>query len=694
MTGVRAGSDGTGVRSGSQGSGVVGGGAGGAVGGDQSFAYTAAVGVGVGSTVPSYINSATRFASAGGANTAYTLPTCEAGDLIVLNLCTINVSGTPVTPEGWTVAHTSDTLNAGYWVYSRTYYRFKQNGDAATVSMSNGSPGSTYAFILAHAFADVNVTTPFEVDTGIVRDQNEPMSVTADTITTTGANRLVIHTLTAFNQNLSAVLSAPSAGIERSNQGSTHCAFGLTTVDAAAAASVAGPTWTISNATTNSPYFEVVSLALIAGPDRFQTFVVPAGTTTLTVNAYGAQGGNGNTAVSGAGGRVKCDVTVTPGETLRVYVGGKGFNGAYGVGGSGGFNGGGSGGAGSGYPGGGGGGGATDIRRAPYNLADRLVVAGGGGGGGYISSTVGIGGFPNGTDDSGGSGGDGGTQIAGGAAGAGGAAAGSLGRGGGAASWSGGGGGGLYGGGGSGENVARTGGGGGSGKSTGINETTASGVRLENGQLDVMYNGGGGGVGPPIEFVGQSRDYANIDFLYATRPAGVVAGDYMVMSLRSDLSVPTPTGWALLSAGPVSTDTRSVYGRFADMTGTDSPTFAFNSYGGVQVMAYRNVYPLNPTAGIATPTTHFPSSAGAKFGPSVLATFKGLAISLEIRTTGGVCSATSGGTLRAGTNVHDLYLASAVLENPVMAGQTVNGCSFTPTGSSETSIHHIVLKQA
>ena len=65
-------------------------------------------------------------------------------------------------------------------------------------------------------------------------------------------------------------------------------------------------------------------------------------------------------------------VPVTPGEVLMVMVGsvGKVDEGEYyGVGG---FNGGGD--------GNGAGGGATDIRRSPYTLTDRVLIAGGGGG--------------------------------------------------------------------------------------------------------------------------------------------------------------------------------------------------------------------------------------------------------------------------------------------------------------------------
>lgn len=210
-----------------------------------------------------------------------------------------------------------------------------------------------------------------------------------------------------------------------------------------------------------------------------QTFVVPSGATSLTVSAFGAQGRRG-----GLGGSVTATLTVTPGETLFINVGGApavvtsppaadvnegGFNGGGRAGGSP-FNL-----VGPVGPGGG----ASDVRRGGSALGNRVVVAGGGGGSG--SSPIGTGGAGGGTNGGSGGGSDagggGGTQTAGGAAGTGPppffpgvqpATAGELGIGGdgGSSTFSlaissagGGGGGGYYGGGGGG---AGAGGGGGS----------------------------------------------------------------------------------------------------------------------------------------------------------------------------------------------------------------------------------------
>jgi hypothetical protein len=105
-----------------------------------------------------------------------------------------------------------------------------------------------------------------------------------------------------------------------------------------------------------------------------QNFVVPPGVTQVTVEAFGAQGGTGfNSGGAGAnGGSVTATISVTPGESLAVFVGGAGGAGGNSAGGAGGN----SGGCGGTYGGGAGGGGQY----------------GGGGGGGDCQSANGGGG--------------------------------------------------------------------------------------------------------------------------------------------------------------------------------------------------------------------------------------------------------------------------------------------------------------
>lgn len=195
----------------------------------------------------------------------------------------------------------------------------------------------------------------------------------------------------------------------------------------------------------------------------------PSGVTSVSVDMSGAKGGTsyGSYSRGGYGGRVVCNLTVTPGVVYQINVGGQGSSQSCCGTVSGGFNGGGT-----GIYYGAGGGGATDIRVSPYGLGDRLIVAGGGGGGAYNcgggdpdrggngGGTTGENGFSCSSNTS--YGGFGGSQVSGGSGGAypgySPGTSGTLGNGGIGVSYGAGGGGGYYGGGGG----DWTGGGGGS----------------------------------------------------------------------------------------------------------------------------------------------------------------------------------------------------------------------------------------
>ncbi len=132
------------------------------------------------------------------------------------------------------------------------------------------------------------------------------------------------------------------------------------------------------------------------------TWTVPANTNTVTVEAWGAQGGDstwGPLIPGGLGAYVKGDISVTPGEVLTVLVGGRGESLAVG-----------------------GGGGGSFVARADNSP---LVVAGGGGGASSDAPGIGAVLTESGTADStgliaGGSAGNGGSACAGDASGGGG----------------------------------------------------------------------------------------------------------------------------------------------------------------------------------------------------------------------------------------------------------------------------------
>lgn len=265
-----------------------------------------------------------------------------------------------------------------------------------------------------------------------------------------------------------------------------------------------------------------------------QDFVVPAGVTEVLIECWGAAGGIG-WGTAGLGGHTRGRYSVTPGETLKVYVGGQGTSDGSATPG---FNGGGrtiDGGD------GGTGGGASDIRQGGNALANRIIVAGGGGGGGF-SVSGGAGGGVVGGSGVGDAGGGGGTQIAGGGGGIGSGTgsgdSGSSGQGGDShGSVQGAGGGGFYGGGGGGGLILYGGGGGGSGfigTSTSEDTLTENGVRSGNGLVTIAW----GDLPNPIDLLtgflpGEPIGYPSDDCTGPTVFDGYINGGYLKLQTGS-----------------------------------------------------------------------------------------------------------------------------------------------------------------
>ena len=224
-----------------------------------------------------------------------------------------------------------------------------------------------------------------------------------------------------------------------------------------------------------------------------QTWTVPAGVCSLTVECWGAQGWSG-TNQGGLGGYAKATFPVSSGETVSIYVGQQGPAVPANSYSQNAFNGGGRGYSWNSASEAGSGGGASDVRLGGQTLNHRVVVGGGGGGSTDNSNCTG----GHGGGLTGGSAGctnygtsTGGTQSAGGTGGQ----NGSFGLGGDANSgvtvgWVGGGGGGWYGGA---CGFSHQGGGGGSSYTGGhgsyqtSNTTTTAGQRSGNGQVIISW---------------------------------------------------------------------------------------------------------------------------------------------------------------------------------------------------------------
>lgn len=140
-----------------------------------------------------------------------------------------------------------------------------------------------------------------------------------------------------------------------------------------------------------APSYEVIS-QMFSVSEELQTYVVPEGVNKLNVVCTASRGGN----VGGAGGSVKCDLSVTPGDTLYIMVGAipsSTYTASYN---------------------------ASDIRIGGTEYENRIIVAGGGGSKSSRGAAGGAGGGLIGADGTGHSNaykGYGGTQTAGGAGG-------------------------------------------------------------------------------------------------------------------------------------------------------------------------------------------------------------------------------------------------------------------------------------
>lgn len=416
-----------------------------------------------------------------------------------------------------------------------------------------------------------------------------------------------------------------------------------------------------------------------------QTYTVPCGVTSLTIECYGAQGGSGATggigAPGGAGGLgayATGTLAVSPGDILNVFVGGAGATP------TGGFNGGANGGS----QNAGGGGGASDVRIGGTALGNRVITAGGGGGGGRAgcesSATInggngGVGGGGSGANGidaptSGGSagGGFGGTISAGGNAGIGcggflgsPGTVGTSGNGGvggsgqscccfsnGSIPGGGGGGGGFLGGGGGGGGSAGTtgcsgndkgGGGGGAGGSNDVSGVTSgsstNGIRTGNGVVKISYL-----VGPPAPTASGG-------------PSAMCFGSTDVFSVNTIPGVTTynwsvPAGLTITSG----TGTNSITVMATGMTGGNVTVSATDACGntGASISFVLNIN-ANPTV------TATANSAAICNGNSD-----------TLNATGGVTYAWSSG----GTSSMEVVSPSTTTTFDVI-GVDANGCADT-----------------
>ncbi len=301
---------------------------------------------------------------------SYTLPTgCAATTPVTVNQSPTNISGSFAVCVGATNTLTNG-FAGGVWTSS-----IPANGTigAASGVLGGITPGNT------------NITYTMTGNCAV----SQVVTVNPNPAGITGLSSVCVGSSTTLSDATSGGLwgsSAPSVA--------TITAGGGVVVGASAGNTTMSYTLTTTGCFATFPMTVNPNPAAITGAPvsttfsytgANQTFTVPAGVTSVSVDMKGGQGGTSKGgSTGGAGGRVQCALAVTAGQVLQINVGGVGSNGIPSSVAPGGFNGGGNGGD-AVYWGsfsGGGGGGASDIRNGAYALANRLVIAAGAGGGG------------------------------------------------------------------------------------------------------------------------------------------------------------------------------------------------------------------------------------------------------------------------------------------------------------------------
>jgi len=295
---------------------------------------------------------------------------------------------------------------------------------AGTVTLTNSTAGGVWSS------TNSNITTVNS--SGVVTGVGfGSVSITYTVVNNNGcaqtvATTVTINSLPATPTNLTAtpatICSGGTTVLTAISSGNNINWYSVATGGTPLSTVVSGANYTTTAITATKTFYAEAS---VSGKQTFnytgavQDFVVPSGINSITIEAWGAQGGRGwingglGAGLGGNGGYAKGTLAVTPGETLKLYVGGRGGSAAaYSAGG---WNGG-------GYSddtdsdtddSGGGGGGATDVRKGGTALTNRVIVAGGGGGGGCNSGNGGAGGGLNGIAGLGTTGGIAGTQSTG-----------------------------------------------------------------------------------------------------------------------------------------------------------------------------------------------------------------------------------------------------------------------------------------
>ncbi len=252
----------------------------------------------------------------------------------------------------------------------------------STTTLSNTQAGGTWSSTTT-AVASINAS-------GVVNTLSAGTSVVSYTIIdgnncpASATITLTVADIPAAPSTLSATPTAACVGATV-NLNATTNASGINWYTDSTGGTLVGSSLSTQNlsitAASNTPrYYAESYTTIVVGSQTINysgaitTFTVPSGVTNLKIDTRGASGGNSGAKTGGNGARMVGDFTVTPGQVLKVLVGGTGSTGTWAAGGGGGTF-------------------VTDINNNP------LCIAGGGGG---AQSSAGLNGNPGLTSTSGG----------------------------------------------------------------------------------------------------------------------------------------------------------------------------------------------------------------------------------------------------------------------------------------------------
>jgi PKD repeat protein len=244
-----------------------------------------------------------------------------------------------------------DTLKLTATNISNATYNWSGPNGFSSTQQNPVIPSSTVANSGAYSVTVTlnNCTSPFATTTATV-NQRPASTFTANPVQgVTNQNVTFSPTVTGagyswtFQNGTPATSTAQNPVVQWSATGSYSISL---TVNQNGCSSNTSVTYMVTNCTHSSQTFTYTG--------GIQTFTIPTCIDTVTIEAYGAQGGNGSSKLGGKGAKMTGKFLVTGGQTLTIIVGQKGID----------------------SPSTGSGGGGSGV----HNNGTLMIIAGGGGG--------------------------------------------------------------------------------------------------------------------------------------------------------------------------------------------------------------------------------------------------------------------------------------------------------------------------